>query len=729
MKPVSLELENFECHSNSFIDFTSFNSALIVGKKKNDDRVSNGVGKSTIFRAIDYVLFKQARVNLDKLIRDDADKCKVTFSFEADGEHYKVSRSRSNKAKSGESDLELFKKVNNEWTKITKRSNSDTESELLSIIKIGAKAFRYSVHFSQKDIGLAHVSADKRKQMLKEPLQLILYSKLEKIAKSRFSETSKELEKVRGMINVLGNPSEDIKNSQEDLSKINLSISENKEKIDSLSQETSILRNKLIDLQKLISSDTSAINQKFLNVKNKKNDINKNILKYSNEISSLEEEFISFKNDFDNKNTAFDKLKEKLNNLKNKDISNVPTLEEEVKKLKEEENTLLTKKGAGEAKYKELSEILLPNSGAKCNSCKQIVTQDHIDNCLKEASTNMEKIKNVLDKIKNKILEIKSLRESKEKEINEIKSIKNEIKTLEDKIVNASDILKNKKENISNIERSLKNKKEDLKNEKLSLESILKEEADLQEKINNLSKNDTEKQIISLNEDIQNKEKEINILNNNQSILSSKVGSLSERINLKKQDEIKLKDCLNQKKDIENKVKIQEAVVKAYSSGGIPTVIIYTILNDLQIESNNLLSELRPEMELIFEIDKPDDDGQVHDTLDILYKINGKDREWDQLSGGEQFYIDIALKLGLAKVIQNRLGVNIEFLELDEVDASLDKAGIDALTDVIKKWQTKFKILVITHNDTLKSKFRYNILVENDGKNGSTAKVIDCGDV
>jgi DNA repair exonuclease SbcCD ATPase subunit len=52
MIPKQLYIENFSCHEKSVIDFTQFSSALIVGKIENSDLYSNGVGKTTIFKAI-----------------------------------------------------------------------------------------------------------------------------------------------------------------------------------------------------------------------------------------------------------------------------------------------------------------------------------------------------------------------------------------------------------------------------------------------------------------------------------------------------------------------------------------------------------------------------------------------------------------------------------------------------------------------------------------------------
>jgi DNA repair exonuclease SbcCD ATPase subunit len=100
------------------------------------------------------------------------------------------------------------------------------------------------------------------------------------------------------------------------------------------------------------------------------------------------------------------------------------------------------------------------------------------------------------------------------------------------------------------------------------------------------------------------------------------------------------------------------------------------------------------------------------------------DLSYELLSGGQKFMIALALRLGLSLIIQQRLGVNIKFLQLDEVDKDLDKAAVDALAALLKKLQDRFKIFVITHNDRLKDKFSHAILIEYHEKDGSKAKVV-----
>jgi len=70
------------------------------------------------------------------------------------------------------------------------------------------------------------------------------------------------------------------------------------------------------------------------------------------------------------------------------------------------------------------------------------------------------------------------------------------------------------------------------------------------------------------------------------------------------------------------------------------------------------------------------------------------------------------------------LGINIKFLELDEIDAPLDEDGVEALMNIIRKIQHEYKILLITHNSSLKHFFTHAIVVENDVINGSKVNLI-----
>src|ERR1700674_4480903 len=149
MLPIKLYMENFFCYTKSEIDFTEFSSAVIVGKINGNEKYSNGAGKSTIFAAIKYALFNEVDTSsLDKIIKHNADICKVMFDFQSslDGNIYIIIRSRGKKPGT---DIRLFKQTNNVWEYLTQRKSTETEKEIFKLVKINYKTFCNSVLFSQ----------------------------------------------------------------------------------------------------------------------------------------------------------------------------------------------------------------------------------------------------------------------------------------------------------------------------------------------------------------------------------------------------------------------------------------------------------------------------------------------------------------------------------------------------------------------------------------------------
>lgn len=212
--------------------------------------------------------------------------------------------------------------------------------------------------------------------------------------------------------------------------------------------------------------------------------------------------------------------------------------------------------------------------------------------------------------------------------------------------------------------------------------------------------------------------KEINHYNNNKAIIQ-------HNINQKTKDKLKKDELKKSLKELEEKFVMYPSVIQAFSTTGIPNLIIQNVLDDLQIEANNLLAQLKPGLQLSFSIEKTiEKTGDQADTLDINYTVHGKERYYEQLSGAMKLAVSFALKLGLSFLLQKMLDVDIQLLLLDEIDQSLDKASIDAFADIIKFFQHDYNILVITHNDRLKDKFSHAILVEQDTNMVSKARVV-----
>lgn len=737
MRPLRLYLKDFMCHDKSFIDFTQFNCALIVGKVDNNEMQANGVGKTTIFKAIEYVLFNQSNIILDRIIRDDTTFCQVVFDFAIDDQEYRLLRSRTKK---GSTDLSLFQRNNQEgsieevyhsinedpwldkkqvdkyWKDLSGSRASDTEKDLGKLLKINHKSFCSTVLFPQNDLtGLPTVTPEKRKGILKEAFNLSIYSKLEKIAKDRSSLLLKEIEKNNILLENLGDPEKDISSSKQQLILSDNELSDKSAKLDDLNIEINTYNQKIIELSTIhsnleskcatlitqnnsLTADKNRLETSLKEYQSRKSNVSKSANELISEIKSLKEEQIK---------------------LAEINYSEIEILDEQISSLKEKVGhfNIIIKNSL--EKYEEL-KIPLP-SGSICNNCRKPMTDKDREDHKKHISDDMIVQQNNIKQSKQEINSLNSIILSNQQKINSLKLSKQQLENINTKITVKNKDVQDKKnlyEEYSNLWKKfdveLSDKNTELNFVKEELKSSSLEEANI---------------IKSQIDDIKNKiallTSKINILNKEISHFNSSKAVILHTISHKEKDLLKKNALVKSIKDVESKLNTFPSVLQALSTTGIPNLIIQNVLDDLQVEANILLTQINPALQLSFLIEKTvEKTGDQADTLDISYTKGGKDRYFQQLSGAEQLAVIFSLKLGLSFVLQKMFGSDIKMILLDEIDQSLDAVTVNAFADLVKFFSKDFTILIITHNDRLKDKFSHAILVEQDINMISRAKVV-----
>lgn len=715
MLPRKLILENYMGHKYSEIDCTLFNSCLIVGVNKNDPLTSNGVGKSTIFFGVDFVLFgEHPAPKIEDIIRDGADFTQVTFEFELNQDIYQVIRRRSKSS----TNLYLNQLIGDTWESKTSKTNTQTELELHKLIKISYKAFKNSILFAQKDLeGIPSANSDKRKELLKEPLQILIYNKYHKIANKNLEKQIKELDKIKILIENLGDPKEELKNILLEIEKTSYLIKEKKSYRIDLQNELDKKRQELSDLERMINSDAVSVNNQLLEIKTSIKNIEKNIYKNKLDFENYIKQLEKFKLELADKLKNIKIKEDNLNNLKLENLREPEIIQHELDSFleKEQRGRILIAKIQGNEQnlLKPIPEV------GECAVCFQEITSEHREKCIQNTSTELAKLREELQNNKNIMLKCIAKRQNLEKEQKETLRKISQINSFEIDIANSKNNITKSQELIVQYEKNIENKQNDITNSQKSLDLLKSREITLIDSAKNLNINELNIKISNVKNNINELEININKLLQEISSNDTLLGILEEKKKTKENNILSLEQYLIEKSLTEKKVSLHQKVVKAFSSNGIPTLIINTILDDLQTEGNLLLSQLRPSIQFQFKLDKDNED-----KLDIIYTIHGKERDYKLISGGQKIFIALSFKLGLSRVIQRRLGVDIRFLELDEVDQSLDDAGLEAFAEVIRKWQNDFKIFIITHNKSLKNKFDHAILVEGDDAEGSTAKVV-----
>lgn len=738
MIPSRLYVRDYMCYDDAYVDFNEFSAALIVGKAENNNEISNGVGKTTIFRSIEYALFNYADVNLENVIRDDSDKCSVTFDFIVAGQEYRVTRTRTRK---GTSDLTLYSRTANVgsdiealhtikgnryipiedkeqkyWKDISGRRAADTEKELAKLIKINLKTFRIFVHFMQHDFGgLTTATPEKRKLILKDALSLVIYSKLEKIAKEKASALTKEADRFKILIESLGDPDQAI-------TMLSRRLLETDEEITNRADNVATWEAALAQLNKKVSKlvhEHANLESKFSNLLTKEQTLNAEKTRTETSIKEYTTKKFNIIQAAKETVAELKELEETQFKIIELDFHKIDILSEQIMSNKEKIAQLSLTIQNDMARSEKLKKPIPPYG--ECEECRQPITAEHRTICQKKLRVEYdEKVDNIRN-CKKQITDLSAENNVYQQDINRLTLSKQHLESINNKIATRKKEVADKHALHDEYKALLDKFTQELENKIKELDDVAKE----LQKSSILEAKTIEKQIREEKEIVRYTETQLGLANKEFVHFSSGKAVIQHELNQKTEEKRKKLEHTKTLVELEAKLKMYPTVIQAFSSTGIPNLIIQNVLDDLQIEANNLLSQLKPGLQLSFVIEKTvEKTGDQADTLDIHYTVNGKKRYYENISGAMQLAVNFSLKLGLSFLLQKLSGVDVKFLLLDEIDQSLDKASVDFFADIVKFFQKDYTILVITHNDRLKDKFSHAILVEQDINMVSRARVV-----
>lgn len=181
-----------------------------------------------------------------------------------------------------------------------------------------------------------------------------------------------------------------------------------------------------------------------------------------------------------------------------------------------------------------------------------------------------------------------------------------------------------------------------------------------------------------------------------------------------------------QKQALEHKQNIYQELANCFGKNGIPTLIIETIIPQIEAEANQILGQLTNyQLSLRFITQKSNKKADKFiETLDIEIADAKGTRPYETYSGGEAFRINFAVRLALSRILAQRTGGTLQTLIIDEGFGSQDEAGCDRLVAAIEAVAQDFAcILVITHMPKLKEAFSTVIEVSKTDK-GSQVQLV-----
>ena len=193
MIPIRLELKNFMSYGEDIpaLDFSGMHTLCLSGE--------NGHGKSALLDAMTWALWGESRAGKNKheeLVRIGADEMSVFFTFEMDGQRYRVIRKYSKKA-SGR--IWEFQQETPDaglgagWRSLTGNNSGETEKAIQKLLRMSYDTFLNSAYLRQGQADqFVRQTPAKRKEILADILDLSRYDQLESKARERFKSAQAE---------------------------------------------------------------------------------------------------------------------------------------------------------------------------------------------------------------------------------------------------------------------------------------------------------------------------------------------------------------------------------------------------------------------------------------------------------------------------------------------------------------------------------------------------------
>ena len=201
MIPRLLRLSNFFSYRDATLDFSGLNTACICGE--------NGAGKSSLLEAISWSVWGKTRASSeDEIICIGERETRVDFSFESQGQGFRIIRSR----RIGQpSFLEFQVETPIGFTTITAKGTKATQQKILETLNLDYDTFIHSAYLRQGRADEFMLKRpNERKQVLADLLKLDRYEILAKKAREVVRQAKTEAEVMERQIAELQTKAEDL---------------------------------------------------------------------------------------------------------------------------------------------------------------------------------------------------------------------------------------------------------------------------------------------------------------------------------------------------------------------------------------------------------------------------------------------------------------------------------------------------------------------------------------
>jgi exonuclease SbcC len=147
-------------------------------------------------------------------------------------------------------------------------------------------------------------------------------------------------------------------------------------------------------------------------------------------------------------------------------------------------------------------------------------------------------------------------------------------------------------------------------------------------------------------------------------------------------------------------------LAKAFSPTGIPAMILTGVVEEIGAEVNIALETLSGgQLSVDIRANKETRGGGSQQKITIYVDAPDGTRAYETLSGGQRFRVDLAIRVGLNKVISRRTGTPMLTFIIDEGWGTLDEAGVLSAVDTMERLSKDLCVLTVSHIDAVKNAF------------------------
>lgn len=687
----TLHLKNFRKFKDSFIEFPDGVTG-IVGL--------NGVGKSTVFEAVAWVLYGPVatRTATNQIKREGAapsDPCRVEIEFLFDGDAYRVVREMSGKTLAASGTVTLNGKIAAQGAEVITKF-------LQKKLGMDWKSFYTSIFAKQKELNsLSSMNPSERRQLILRMLGINAVDEIINTIRSDTKEKKSAVERIDAeLIDDLG-----------------------QEKKALLSEQKQVFEKKYNQLHQRLDTQKTQRQTIEESLKKSKRDFESQKLAYE-EIVMMKEQLEEKKSKFEQKQrieedkrtlektigersqhlkeqlkklTLYKNVERDLKVLEEKQDNNHDALQECVKH-QQQTSTLRTrlKQDIAELTTKK-QRIDTMGPDAKCPTCeRQLGTQHNtlLQKYLGEIGQKNLEAQKLDEQTKHLSMQYEQLTKQKQ-------ALQKKYHYLRTQIVDYERL----QTTCHHINEEIQKEKQTLSTKQKELKAIGRIEYDV-------------KQYSSLRT-------QINKVYTSYQTALEKLNTIQEKyqhINLViKEQEMEKKLLIQQQQTLTENIEHLQNLAQKQEQQRTEAAHLSMLSEVMDAYRSYLISQIRPALSLhaseLFTLltDGKYSEIELDDDYNLLVYDHGQPYSIERFSGGEEDLANLCIRLAISEIITERAGSVFQFIILDEIFGSQDAIRKQNIIKALNSFSSKFRqIFLITHVEDIKHFTEHTLAVEED---------------